>query len=246
MRRFIAVLIALCALTLPVLSLADGARTVTVTGTASFTVEADFAVLSLGVLTAGREAADAASANAQAMEGLMAALIEAGIADDDITTANYYVNTIYDYEQMGLDGSAAIRGYSVSNHLSVTVRDIASVGDIIDTALANGANSCDSISFRSSRGEEMNDLALSAAVTEALRKARIVAQAAGAEAGDILSITEQAGTYSGAMFARNGAAKAEAAEESAADAAYGTQIRSDGLSFFATVILTVELKAVEE
>ena len=237
MRKIIAALIALCVLTLPLLALADTPRTITVTGTATFTTEPDSAILSLGVQTTGREASDAAAANARAMTALTAALLEAGIEENDITTAYYFVNTVYDYDTMGEDGSMAILGYTVSNRLSVTVKDIDRVGDIIDIALSSGANSCDGISFRSSQGESLNDLALSAAVEEAIRKAAIVARAAGGTVGQILSVTEQPGSYSGAMYARS----AGEAEETASSADYGTQIHSDGLDYSATVVVVFEL-----
>jgi len=238
MNRIICALMAVCLAILPVASLADSNRSVTVTGTATIKVEADSAVLSLGVETNAKDASDAAAANAEAVEKVTKALQDAGIAEEDITTNYFFVNAIYDYEKMNEDGSASIRGYRVSNSLSVVVKDIDKVGEIIDIALANGANNCDNVSFRAN-GEDLYDQVLAQAVREAARKAAVVAEAAGGKLGKVISVTEQYGSYSGVTFER---AEAEEAMDGAMSAkAFGTSIRSDDLSYSATVTVIFEL-----
>ncbi len=238
-NRILCAILALCLAILPAVSLAEADRSITVTGTATVKVEADSAVLSLGVETAAKEASAAAAANAEEVDAVIKALVEAGINEEDITTNYYFVNAIYNYEEMNEDGVARIRGYRVSNSLSVTVHDIDKVGEIIDIALASGANSCDNISFKAN-GEDLYDQVLAAAVKEAARKAAVVAEAAGGKLGKVVSVTEQYGSYSGVLFDR-----AAVTEEAAFDAGFakaaGTAIRSDNLSYSATVVVTFEL-----
>ena len=238
MNRIICMLVAVCLAVLPAVSLADSDRTVTVTGTATVKVEADSAVLSLGVETNARDASTAATANAEAVEKVTKALLEAGIAEEDITTNYFFVNAIYDYEKMNEDGSASIRGYRVSNSLSVVVKDIDKVGEVIDIALANGANNCDNISFRAN-GDDLYDQVLTQAVREAARKAAVVAEAAGGKLGKVISVTEQYGSYSGVTFDR--IAVEEAMDGAMTAKAFGTSIRSDNLSYSATVTVIFEL-----
>ena len=238
MNRIICMLVAVCLAVLPAVSLADSDRTVTVTGTATVKVEADSAVLSLGVETNARDASTAATANAEAVEKVTKALLEAGIAEEDITTNYFFVNAIYDYEKMNEDGSASIRGYRVSNSLSVVVKDIDKVGEVIDIALANGANNCDNISFRAN-GDDLYDQVLTQAIKEATRKAAVVAEAAGGKLGKVISVTEQYGSYSGVTFDR--IAVEEAMDGAMTAKAFGTSIRSDNLSYSATVTVIFEL-----
>ena len=237
-NRIICALIALCLAILPATSLADSDRTITVTGTATVKVEADSAVISLGVETSAIEASTAAAKNAEAVEHLTKALLDAGIAEDDITTDYFYVNTIYNYDDMNDNGNTRIRGYWVNNNISVVVKDIDKVGEIIDVALANGATSCNNISFQAD-GEDLYDQVLTAAIKEAARKAAVVAEAAGGKLGKAISVTEQYGSYNGVTYDRT--MVEEALSDAGAAKGYGTSIRSDSLSYSATVVVTFEL-----
>ena len=237
-NRIICEIIALCLAVLPVVSLADSDRTITVTGTATVKVEADSALITLGVESSAKEASAAAAANAEAVDKVTKALMEAGIAEEDITTNYFYVYAIYNYDDMNEDGVTRIRGYRVNNSMFVIVKDIEKVGEIIDIALANGASSCDNISFRAN-GEDLYDQVLAAAVKEATRKAAVVAEAAGGKLGKVIDVTEQYGSYSGVSLNRTEVV--EEAEDSGAAKGYGTMIRSDDLSYSATVVVTFEL-----
>ncbi len=237
MHRLTLLVLALSLVLLPMAALADDDDiTVTVTGTATFTVEADTAVLSIGVESQAADASEASRQNANAVAAVRKALTEAGIPEDDIRTNYFYVNTLYRYDEA--TGTSVVSGYAVSNSLSVTVRDITRVGEIIDIALKSGANSCDGISYSSS-SEDLNDEALMAAVREARRKAALVAEAAGLQLGDVISITENTSTYVGVNYAR---AKGAAMDTEEAEADYGTSITPGRLTFSATVTVTFSLK----
>ena len=237
-NRIICAIIVLCLAVLPVVSLADSDRTITVTGTATVKVEADSALVTLGVESSAKEASAAAAANAESVDKVTKALLEAGIAEVDITTNYFYVYAIYNYDDMNEDGVTRIRGYRVNNSMFVIVKDIEKVGEIIDIALANGASSCDNISFRAN-GEDLYDQVLAAAVKEAARKAAVVAEAADGKLGKVIDVTEQYGSYSGVSLNRTEVV--EEMEDSGLAKGYGTMIRSDDLSYSATVVVTFEL-----
>lgn len=230
MKRICIILLAL-ALMLPNLALAEGDKpTVTVTGSATVSVPADYAVVSLAVETCEKAVADALTGNAQRISQVLAALEQAGIPAADIVTDRFYIYTQYDYSAYSEDGSALIRGYQVSNALSVTVRDLAQVGSVIDTAIGAGANACSGIAFYSNASAQANDDALLAAVAEARRKAALVAAACGKTLGDMLSLTEEGGYSAGVRYAKSAALDA------------GTQIMAEGLDFTASVSATFALE----
>ena len=87
----------------PVPSTAD--RTVTVNGTATIKAKPDEAVVGLGVQTQANTAQGALSENATKMTALIAALMDKGIAKDDIATS--YVSIYPTYGNNGMD----ITGY---------------------------------------------------------------------------------------------------------------------------------------
>ncbi len=217
----------------------DGERTVTVKGSATVLTDADSAGIRLGVLSAAKEAAEASRINAEQIDRLISALTETGIEKKDITTSYYYVNARRNYNEPDENGEYAIIGYEVGNTLNVTVRDIEKVGSIIDIALANGANSCDGISFSSSKAGEAQDEALKNAVKEARRRAELIAEASGEKVGKVLTVTEN--------ISDGGFMVSNTRDFGAAEMAKGvsTQIRSEGLSFTASVMVTYLLEATE-
>ena len=238
MRRFMLFALVLCCVALvPGLGLADDDRTITVTGTATVTVEADAAVVSIGVETLDKEVTAAAAGNAAKLEAVIAALKALGIDEKDITTDHYYVTPIYDYTVASENG-VPVRGYQVSNSLSVRLSDLNLTGTVIDTALKAGANACNGITFTSAAAGDACDQALTAAIAEARRKAELAAAACGGSVGKVVSLTEGYGSYSGVTMSKR--AMGDVVEEAEYDA--GTTIIADGLRFTSSVTLTVELK----
>ncbi len=164
---------------------AQGA-TISVTGGASVSLKADYAQVTVGVSTTDETVEKAGAANAEAIHAVIAALKNAGIAEEDIATNSYSVNVEYDYST----GKAVQSGYNVSNQLTVIIRDMDHIGATLDKATAAGANSIYGIQFLSTKSAEAQDEATAYAVQDALRKAKLLADAAGLEVGGILSITE--------------------------------------------------------
>ena len=188
-------LILLICLFLPCLALAEETffaaegATITVTGSAVVTLEADYARISVGVSTKAKTVEEASRENTACIHAVIAALKEAGVAEEDIATSNYYVNAEYDYSLGGQRQS----GYNVTNQLTVIIRDMAHIGATLDKATAAGANNIYNIEFLSTQADKAQDEATSHAVQDAMRKAQLLADAAGLELGGILSLTESTG-----------------------------------------------------
>ena len=88
-------------------------------------------------------------------------------------------------------GPSAIVGYRASNRVTIRVRDVAKVANVIDTLVAAGANDIGGINFMVSQASKLLDEAREQAVADARRKAEIYAKAAGVTLGAPLSISEE-------------------------------------------------------
>ena len=98
------------------------------------TTEPDTATTTFGVVTQGATAQEAMSRNSQEMAKVIDALKRAGIASKDLQTQ--YVSLDPRYDNQGRE----VVGYTASNSVAAIVRDLAQVGDVIDAAVAAGAN----------------------------------------------------------------------------------------------------------
>jgi uncharacterized protein len=159
-----------------------------VTGEGSISVPPDYAQITSGVTTQGKTAKEASDANTKAMAALNAALQQAGIAPNDIQTVRFTVSPVYGSSQPG--HAPPLVGYSVSNQLGIKVRQIAKVGEILDSLIAAGATDAGSVQFLHSDSSKVLDQARQAAIADARRKADVYAQAAGLKLGGVAWVTE--------------------------------------------------------
>ena len=160
------------------------AGTLSVLGTGSVTTTPDTARLSAGMTTQGSTASEAIDANAKAMAKVIQALKDAGIASKDLQTEFVSVNPRYD------DAGQAITGYSASNSVTAVVRGLSDVGDVIDAAVAAGANNVSGPSLAREDQDKLYRDALEDAVANARQKATALANAAGVSLGKIRSLSE--------------------------------------------------------
>ena len=233
MKRLIALPLALLMLALPALAetaltAAEGA-TLTVTGSASVSLKADYARASVGVSTKAATVEEATAQNGEAIRAVIAALTAAGIAEADIATSSYSVYAEYDYSS----GEATLSGYNVTNQLTVVIRDMEHIGATLDEATKAGANNIYNVEFCSTESAAAQDEAATLAVQEASRKARLLASAAGLEVGSVISLTESTGS----VYTVTTAYKAEAARDATSNV-----ILPDDLTVSASVTAVFELK----
>lgn len=135
----------------------------------------NIAVITLGVITEGEKLETTQEQNAIITSEVLEALSDIGIRDEDIETISYTIQQKYDY----VDGKRVFRGYEVTNKFTVTIRDIEEVGEVIDIAVANGANVADNIRFEVSNPSIYYRKALTLAVEDAVRKARDIGRTLG-------------------------------------------------------------------
>ncbi|MDF1557583.1 MAG: SIMPL domain-containing protein [ANME-2 cluster archaeon] len=150
-------------------------NTINVGGTDTISMSPDEAIVYLGVQTQSKDAQSAQQENAVKMEKIIKALKSIGISEDDMETSGYSMYPMRNYEMT----EPTITGYTVSNQLKVTMKDIDNVGDVIDTAVDAGANEVQGVSFTlsDSARQDARGLALENAVKAARSDADTLASA---------------------------------------------------------------------
>ncbi len=202
----------------------------TVTGSASVPAVPDQASVSMGVVAQAVTVAEAQQIANTTMEAVIAALKAAGVAEGNLRTSDYSINTQYDYDSMG--GLSKVTGYQVYNMLFVRIDDFAAIGAVIDAATAAGVNQVNGINFDTTERDARYAEALQSAIAAARAKAEVMATAAGKQLGELVTLTE--GNGGGAMY-RN-----SAMDMSVAKAA--TQIQAGSIDIAADVTMTFVIK----
>jgi uncharacterized protein YggE len=154
----------------------------------------DMAIISLGVEREAKTAREALDKNTTAMQSVLNSLKTEGIADKDLQTSRFNISPRYARNKNNQQNNPPkIIGYIVSNNLTVRIRDIASVGTILDKVVTLGVNSNGNIQFTNQNHKATIQEARQKAVANAREKANTLAKAADVTLGRILSIRETSG-----------------------------------------------------
>jgi hypothetical protein len=164
---------------------------ITVTGSATASARPDAAEVSAGVITQAPTAAQALAQNTAAMQKVLKAIADLGIADRDVQTMGISVSPQRAQPRPGVQQPlGAIAGYEVMNQVRVRVRDLAVLGRLLDALVAQGANALGGISFSIADPTPLLQQARSKAVADALQKAQAYAAAAGVKVGRVIAIRD--------------------------------------------------------
>jgi uncharacterized protein len=175
---------------MPPMSSIQPETTISLNGRGSVERAPDVANVSLGVTVDGETASAAMAEQAAKMNGVMAALKSAGIAERDIQTGNLSLNPVYDYNQP--NGRPRLTGYSASNQAEVRVRDLGRLGRTLDAIVKAGGNTINGVNFGIDKPEGYINEARIAAIKDAMAKADLYARAAGYKVQRIVTISENA------------------------------------------------------
>lgn len=164
---------------------------ISVSGSGSAFGEPDVAVLSLGVEAEAASVSEARSQAAESMEAMLAALRAGGVDDEDIQTTRFSVQPRFDFR----DGRQVLRGFVVNNLVTAKIREIDSVGELIDAAVDAGGDLArvNNLQFTIDDPSELEDQARVEAMEDARNKAETLAEAAGVDLGPPRSISESGG-----------------------------------------------------
>ncbi len=153
----------------------------------------DRAIVTLGVESRASTAAAAARANAATQRAVLDTLRALGFRDDQLMTMNFNVRPDYDGGSRR-DGPPRVSGYVVSNTVMVTLDNLSRSGQVIDAALAKGANMVYGMALTLADPAPARRQALANAVTQARAEAETLARAAGVSLGRLVELTTGQGS----------------------------------------------------
>jgi len=163
-------------------------RTMSVTSEGKTMVTPDIAYVSFSVVSYGKNAQDLADSNNQKMKGVIDNIKSQGLEEKDIKTSSYNLSPEYRYDQNA--ERRYIVGYSMTQTVSVKIRDLAKVATIVGGVTPLGVNQVGGVSF----DVEDKDAALASARAEAVAKARTkaeqMAEASGLRLRGIVGVSE--------------------------------------------------------
>jgi uncharacterized protein YggE len=151
-----------------------------VTGEGTVQAVPDVTVVSLGVTARDAQAAAAFRAAAVALNQVVRALLAAGVPQDQIQTSQISPQQVFQNDRPA--------GFEASATLRVTVRDRTAIGDLIDRAIAAGANNVTGISFELADPGAAEAMALARAVQNAQGQAAVLARSLGIVLGPVLRV----------------------------------------------------------
>ena len=146
-------------------------------------------MIRIGVTSQGKTAREASDANAKQMTAVLAAIKDERHRREATSRprgCRCSRNTIPERRHR-----RGCIGFQATNQVTVRIRDIGTCRDVLDSAIAAGANEMSGIEFVVSEQSKLLDQARDDAIADAHRKAEIYAKAAGVKLGHVVSITEE-------------------------------------------------------
>jgi len=174
-------------------------RSFSVSGEGKVVAVPDVAQFTFSVITeGGKDVGALQQENTQKANRAIALLKDSGMEDKDIKTAGYSLQPRYQYFScpVGKNSSAKpcpppeIAGYSISQAVSVKIRDFEKAGEILSGVVQSGVNSVSELSFTIDDRTEIENQARQEAIAVAISKAESIAQAGNFNLGKMLSISE--------------------------------------------------------
>lgn len=168
-----------------------------VVGEGSIKVKPDIAVVNLGIQSERRTASRARKEASENMQQLMDAIKAVEVEDKDIQTSYFNISPRYDWiEEKDENGRKISRqvlvGYTVSNNVNVTIRNLDNVSKVIDSAAEASGDTIriNNVYFRVENTEEHEAELRELAYMDALVKAKHFSSMAAVELGEVIMISE--------------------------------------------------------
>ena len=213
---------------------AEPPRTIVVSGNGEVSARPDMANLSFGIETHAKTASEAAARNAALAQKITDAL-RAKLGDQGkVSTGGYSLAPDYEQHQ-GRQDTATIVGYSAQHSIAVETPAMNLLGELIDTAIATGANRVNSLNFTLKNDSKARGDALASASHDAQQQAQALAASLNVKLGRIITASTE-GVPRPVPLVRT------FAQEPSAMAAFKTPVEAGDITVFATVFLTYEIE----
>lgn len=171
-------------------------NTITVSGEGEAFVVPDIATFSFSVTEEAKTVVEAQKTATEKMNAALALLKDAGIEEKDIKTTGYNIYPQYDYirsicnEFSCPPGRQELRGYQVSQTVSVKVRDTEKAGQILTDIGGVGVTNVSGLTFTVDDEDEPLRAARKQAIDKAETKAKELARDLGVRLVRVVSFSE--------------------------------------------------------
>ncbi|MEO0072356.1 MAG: SIMPL domain-containing protein [candidate division WOR-3 bacterium] len=165
----------------------DSLNTLTVRGEGIVEPEPDLAIIQLGIALQDASAHKVYQNTEELVKEITKAALAAGIKKDDIKTGSLSLYPHYDYS----DYVQKILGYQMNCNLTIRVRDLKKLSNVIEMIARASTNTTFSIFYGFQEPEKLETQARTKAFKDASRKAQELAKAANLKLGRIVKITEE-------------------------------------------------------
>ena len=182
-------------------------RWIAVSAIGETTIVPDLAVVNLAVSGTGKELARTRDDVNSRASAVLARLREVGVADADIQAPDVSIHPQYDYAK-----GQRLTGYRVGRSMTVRVRELQRLGDVLDGIAAAGANEVHGAQMASSDPAAAEHASVARAVDAARAKAEAIATAAGVTLGALMRLEEGETGHGGPPMPILRAARAEMAQ----------------------------------
>ncbi|OGH92325.1 MAG: hypothetical protein A2534_03530 [Candidatus Magasanikbacteria bacterium RIFOXYD2_FULL_39_9] len=164
-------------------------RTVAINGFGKVSGKNDIAVTTIGFSNTDKDVSKAQADNKKVMDQIYMDLKAMGIEEKDLQ-GNYNIYPDYNYTQ---DKGQELKGYRVSNSLTIKIRDLSKVSGVLSLAGKHGATEVNGLSFTVDEPENLKAQAREKALSDAQAKAASLAQKLGVRLGSIINYNEYEG-----------------------------------------------------
>lgn len=152
----------------------------------------DVAFVDFSVVTQGANINDVQEANTKKMNKVITYLKDSGVEEKDIKTTNYNLYPQYTYENTKIP---QIMGYQITQTLSIKIRNLDKVGEILQGVVGVGINQVNSLYFGVENDEQIKEQAREIAIKDAKAKAEKLASQLGIRLGKIVGFSENTNGY---------------------------------------------------
>lgn len=211
------------------------ARTITVNAEGKVTSRPDIATINLSVVSEGKMVKDVTKDGNEKMAKIVAAVKAQGVESKDVVTSSYNLGSQYDYGDYTVPPKFI--GYRLEQTVTVKIRDLDKVDDVLDQSVTAGANQVGQLVFDIDDASNLKKDARKEAFKKAKDKAQEMADAAGVRLGRVVTFNEGY-DYMPMQYANFAMDRAE----SAPMAAQGSTIEAGSKELAVNVSVTYEIE----
>ncbi len=201
-------------------------------GTGKVVGTPDIATVDMGMTTQDANVQNALKKNNEKMNALIATLKTVGVLPADIKTSRFNVYPNYDYSS----SRQTIIGYTADQGVTVKVRKLDAVSQVLDAAASAGANQVSGLNFTIDNPETLQTSAREKAIADATAKAATLSKELGIKFSKVVNFSESNNGYAPMPYL------SYAKDSMGSSASAAPSIETGSLDVTSNVTLTFEMQ----